>query len=70
MRLRPLTFTIIASFKGHRPVYIKSPDTGYEKAIPLPPQKKMQQSANCSIATQNRDNHKLHFYSRSPVLQS
>lgn len=68
--LRPLTFTIITSFKGRGPVYIKSPDTGYEKAIPLPPQKKMQQSANGPTATPNRNNYKLHFYSLSPILQS
>lgn len=48
------------------------PDAGYGRSSPtlLPPQKKMQQFANCSIATQNPDNHKLHFYSLSPIRQS
>lgn len=62
-------FHYYRNFKGRGPVYIKSPDTGYEKAIPLSPQKKMQQSANGPTATPNRNNYKLHFYSLSPVLQ-
>ena len=74
IRLRPLSFTIIASFKGHGLVYIKCPDTGcgIRKVVTDPPfpQMKTQQSTTYSITTRNRDNHNLHFYSLSPILQS